>query len=261
MDTSVVRDQFEPVLSREELESAKTVNLVDFPVKRVIRSDVDPPILDQNVGLVSFVIFKQPQKTKTGELCFGLFKLRGNYQNEKDCDARASLIIRETDSANRIFVSPVGKWLPLTSDLNFAKDFLDVKINEDEIQLRDQAAKEKQSDSKKVLNELNDRIEKLTRPDDDIYSDRTTLRYYAMRRITEMKVLEEVGNYMKKLDSMRETLVQVRTELKNLEAEHSDYSGQWISLWNEERKKTGTPAFLESPGQFKDYENWSLKTE
>jgi hypothetical protein len=257
MDSSnVIRDQFHPPLNKEQLESSKQDNLVPFPPTRVIRSDTDPPLTDQAVGLVSFVIFKEPRTTVNNQKCFGLFKLRGNYQNEKDADARASLLIREVDSANRVFVTPVGKWVPLTSDLNFSKDFLDVKINEDEIQLRDQAAKEKQSESRKIVTDLNDRIEKLTRPDDDIYSDKTTLRYYAMKRVSEMKIFEEVNNYVKKLESMRETLTQVRTELKALETNYPDHPGKWIELWNEERAKTGIPKFVQKPDCFKDYEEW-----
>lgn len=255
MDTTIVRDQFHPPLTKEELETMKKENQTNFPKTRVIRKDTDPSMVEQQFGCVSFVVFKEPKKTKDG-ICFGLFKLRGNYRSEKECDERSSLIIREVDSANKILICPVGNWLPLTNDMNFCSDVLDVKTESDEevpVHLRDQVAKDKESEQNKIKKDLLDRVEQLQSNTDDIYSDKESLRYYTMKRVTERVVREEVENTRKKLEEMQKKLGEVRTELKYIQGNHSEYSDQWVEMYNTKRREVGMPDFRLTESELKEY--------
>lgn len=231
--------------------------LVHYP--RVVRTRVDNPIVGQKLGIVSFMLFKKPRKFKTGQPCYGYFKIRGNWESKDQAEFQGSKIIREIDSRYQLRVAPVGHWLPITEEEGFARERIDVKTEENST-MQDDAVKEKQKEQRMIMREIREREEEL-KEGGDVYDDKESLRYYAMRRVTEMRLTEARDKMQKQLEGMQETIKSVRTELKKLDRSHLEYINQWIDVYNEERKKGGIPPFRPAEDLFDEYEKFTLPEE
>ena len=244
-----------PKLDAEVGKAAIEGQLVYYP--KVVRSQIDEPINNQTVGCVSYMLFDEPKELRNGSKVYGFLKLRGNWSTQEQAEAQASKIIREMDSKNKIRLAPIGHWLPITEEDAFCKEQVDVKTKEDEIALRDKAVREKIAKQKKIMREIREREEELK--SGDIYDDPTSLTYYSMRRVTEMKLVESRDKIKEQLNSIQGTLNKVRQELKQLELKSPEYKDQWIDRYNEERKKGGLPDFIPAEDLFDEYEKVTLE--
>jgi hypothetical protein len=106
------------------------------------------------------------------------------------------------------------------------------------------------------MREIREREDECKR--DDVYDDKQSLKYYAMKRVTEMRLTEEIEKRLQQLSAIQESLVKTRTELKTLEKSHSTYTDEWVDCYNVERQKAGIPAFVPSKDQFAEYEKYQL---
>ncbi len=240
-------------LTKEQTNSALKHRVVSYPV-RVKRINDDPPS-DQSKGIITFMLFKEPRVTPSGNPVLGFFKLRGNYSNDSDCTARATQIVKEIDSKCVNRIAPVGKWLPICEDDLFVMDKLDVRENEEEIHLRDQAVKDADAERRRIQREIRDREEECK--SGDIYDNKESLRYYSMRRVTDMRLTEAVETVSKSLARNISVQDECRAELKDLERRFPEYKNEWIETYNVERRKAGLPDFVPREDKFKDYENWT----
>lgn len=245
-----------PPLKSHDLVGRASVEgqLVTYP--KIVRTLADPPINNQTIGNVSFMLFDEPKKTKNGKNMYGFFKLRGVWNGEQQAKFEASKIIREIDSKYPIKLSPVGVWLPITEDEDASKDKIDVKIKENEIHLRDEAAKEKEAENKKIQRELEEREKELK--SGDIYDDPASLKYYSMRMITSLRLREERSRLLKQLSSIDTNITKVNKELLGLERTNPQYKDEWVECYNIERRKSGIPDFCPDE-EFIKYHEESLK--
>ncbi len=231
-----------PPLKGSVGQAAVKGQLVSYPM--VVRGNIDPPVIGQQVSLVSFMFFKEPQvEPKSGKPLYGFFKIRGNHADMDLAKKNAAGIIREHDSKYRIRHGPVGYWLPITEADGPGTDMLDVRMNDEEVHLRDQMAKEKQHDEARVMRELEDRKEQLKK---DIYDDKSSLDYYTMKRVTDLRLQENLDIEARKFEDIKEKLATVRKELKGLEAANAQYRDLWVDNYNEGRKKSGISAYVPS---------------
>lgn len=236
-----------PPLKSSDLVGKAAVEgqIVTYP--KVVRTTADPPIINQTIGNVSFMLFDQPKKTKSGKPIYGFLKLRGTWNGEQIARAEASKIIREVDSKFPIKLSPIGMWVPITEDEDSAREKIDVKTNEEEIQLRDEATREKNMERKKIQQDLEERRKELEESG-DIYDDPTSLRYYTMRMVTSIRLREEKIRLMKQLSDIDINVDKVNRDLYNLEKIHSEYKNEWVDCYNIERRKSGIPDFQPDEG-------------
>jgi len=225
---------------------------------KVVRSQTDPPISNQSVGAVSFMFFSEPRRLRNGKPVYGFFKLRGNYSEESQASFACSKIIKEVDSKYRIHLAPVGAWLPLTEEEAFIKELTDVKLSDSEVHLRDEAIKEKRSKERQIMREIQEREDELK--ESDVYDDPTSLKYYSMRRVTEMKLNDTIKTQRKQLERYEKNLRKVRKELKRSEQDHPSYRDEWLDLYNTERSKAGINPFIPSNDEFEEYENSVFET-
>jgi hypothetical protein len=244
-------------LDKQHMNAAMKELVAEYP--RIVRSMTDTQITNQSVGLVSLNLFRKPHTTRRGYPVYGFFKVRGNYADENMATKHASDIIRKQDSKFKIHLAPVGHWLPITEDPTFTKDQYDVRMNEEEKHLRDQAAKEKEEEENRIKKELRERENELKT--DDPYEDPYCLKYYSIRRVSEMRVTEEIERYKKHLEKMKENLTKVRRELKAIERKHPEHKDNWVACWNVERVKSGIPPFVPSTNQFRDYSHHNVPEE
>jgi len=245
-----------PALKSNDLVGRAAVEGQLVPYPKIVRTMTDPPVNNQSIGNISFILFNEPKKTKSGKPIYGFCKLRGNWNGEQQATFEASKIIREVDSKYPIKLAPVGGWVPITEDEDASKEKLDVRMKEEEIQLRDEAVKEKEAENRRIQREIQDRAEELKKG--DIYDDPTSLTYYSMRMVTELRLIEERERQLKQLAGVEDNIRKVQEELAKLEVKHPSYKEDWIERYNEERRKSGIPDFCPSEG-FLDAHNLAVK--
>jgi len=247
-----------PVLKNDCVgRAAVEGQLVSYP--KVVRRTQDPPITNQEIGCVSFMLYQEPRKLSNGKPVYGFVNLRGNWPNTSVATIEARKLIKEVDSRYQIKLAPVGAWVPITDENAFVKELEDVKMNEEEIHLRDSAAKEKREEQRRIEREIREREEDLK--SGDIYDDPSSLAYYTMKRVTENKLNEAVKAQKRTLENTKLNLKKVRTELKLLEKNNTDHLENWIDCYNMERRKAGIPDYIPSEEEFTAYQNFTPSTD
>lgn len=242
-------------LKGDVLKAAVAGQLTTYP--QVVRSQLDQAIPGQAFGNLSFMLFDKPKVSKLGKPIYGFVKMRGNWIDPATSQREAAKIVKSTDSKFPIKIVQVGAWVPITEDETFVKDMVDVKASEQQPQLRDESIKKKESEAEDKMRQILEREDQL-RKNGDITDDPQSLRYYAMNRVTESKLVEMIEATEKKLVDTKEKLTMIRDKLYNIEQSHPDYSEKWIDCYNEERLKSGIPAFLPAEKQFAGYEAHKL---
>jgi len=234
-------------------DAAYAGQILTYP--RIVRSNKDPIISGQNIGIVSFMQFDKPMKLKNGRLVYAFFKVRGVYESVDVATAKAKELVRNVDSKFRMLLSPVGEWLPVLDDDSAVKDILEVTKDDQEKSLRDEAAKKKQQEDERIMREIREKEHEL-RTTGDIYDNPESIEYYTMKRTTESRLTDEMELKKIQQESMREKRTMVRDELYELEKKHPEYHNKWVDVVNAKRKESGTPAFVPKPGQFEEYEEY-----
>ena len=240
-----------PPLKGDVLKEAVQGQMIKYPM--VTRDWQDPPIANQVYSNLSFMFLNKPHTLKSGGKLYGFVKARGNWPTEDSATGDGSRIIREVDSRYQVRIGLVGVWHPITPDNAVVSDLFDVEMKKGEHQLRGQAAKDAEAEQRKIQRELRER-EQTLREEKDINEDKDDIRYYTMRRYTDMKLNEALGAARKKIADMRYNLLKCRLELKQLELKHPTHTDNWLDVYNAERAKTGIGAYVPGKHEFDDYE-------
>nr|QBK87073.1 MAG: uncharacterized protein LCMAC103_04170 [Marseillevirus LCMAC103] len=244
-----------PPLKGTALREALSAQTIRYPM--VTRGLRDPPIPNQAYSNVSFMFLDTPGVLKSGKKIYGFYNPRGNWPTDGTATADCERIIREVDSRYPVRIGPVGAWLPITPDDAVVADHLDVRMGKSEHHLRDRAAKDAAAKQRTIQRELREREREL-QEEVDINDDKDDIRYYTMRRYTDMKLHEAIVGARKKIADMRYNLLKCRVELKRLELKHPTHSGEWLDVYNAERAKTGIGAYVPGEHEFDDYEAATL---
>ena len=243
-------DPIHPSLTEKEMRAA-VADLVKYP--KVIRSETDQVPLGQSAGLVSFRFFPAPYTMKNGKIAYGLMKLRGNYGSEEQCLLESSKIIRDVDSADSINIAPVGSWMFITNGDTFCKKNVDVKMNEEEVVMRDSALLEKRKKDDAIKSDLEERVQRL-RDEKDIHDDPSSLKYYCMKRVVEANLKEEIEKKKKMIEEHDKKHKDVLKHLKKLETQNPGHKHEWIDMYNSERKTVGLCAHIITEKEALKYE-------
>ena len=242
-----------PPLSGEVAEAAVNGQIVRYP--QVVRSGKDLPVPQQSHGLISFMLFKEPKTLKTGKVCFGFCKLRGNWSDPSQCEMKAAGIIREQDSKHKVRIGEVGAWLPITDEGAFVQQTIDVKADAtEEEKFKEEAIRKRQDEDKRIMRELKEREEEV-KTAKDYNDDPTSLDYYTMNRTTWMWVTEQVEIQETRLKELKQKLTDRRKLLADLDAKHPAHQDEWIANYNKERRKAGIPDFIPSETMTKQYDD------
>lgn len=246
-----------PALEGDVGSAAVNGQLVHYP--QVVRQQQDPPILNQTMGLVSFMLFKEPQMLK-GKPVYGYVKIRGNHASEDAAMNGAHDIIKKVDSKFRVLLAPVGHWLPITESDSVVKESVDVRTADEEKHLRDLAMREKRAENERIQREIREREDEL-KNGGDIYDDPTSLKYYAMKRVTEGKLREEIHRIQLRLDSIQSKHREVALELRRLEVTKPTYNEEWVECYNIERRKAGILDYVPNEKEVEAYNAMTFTEE
>jgi len=247
---------YPPLKSSDDVgKAAMNEQVVAYP--QVVRKMADPPISGQKYGNLSFMLFDTPRMFNNKPI-YGYVKIRGNHESDRVAREDAYRIVRDVDSKYQVRIAEVGVWVPITEIDAVVKDLYDVRENDKEIHLRDQAIKEKEREAARIANELKEAEKKLEN-EGDIYDNPDSLRFYAMKRVTEMTLMETFKAQRAKMELMDKKIAEQRIILKRLENLHPEYKVDWFDEYNNERKKSGIAAFIPGEKQFDEYEAANLE--
>lgn len=239
-----------PPLTGEVGEAAVNGQIIYYP--QVVRSQRDMPVSQQSHGLVSFMLFKEPRKLKSGKPIYGFFKLRGNWGDPDLAVSQASRIVREQDSKYKIRVADVGAWLPISDDDTLDKKTVDVREEEkDTDTLKEIAFKQNEADRRRIMRELAEREDEVKRAP-DYNDDPDGIDYYTMKRVTWIRLTENIELQRKQILNLEEKLKFTRGLLADLDSRHPDFVDTWKDNYNKERRRAGIPDY--NPSEKEDIE-------
>lgn len=227
------------------------VSASNYP--KIVRSQQDVPIPQQDYGLISWNLFKEPKTLPGGKNVYGFFKLRGNYPDVNMCKNRSAEIIRNQDSKNKILILPVGQWLPITEDEATVKENIEVDSSQSADPMKEAAIKTREDEEKRIMRELKEREEEVKNAK-DLNDDPEHIDFYTMKRVTWSSLVTERDAMKKKLENIDKKIVIVRRLLYGLEKKFPEYSKLWIDVYNQERRKSGIPDLIPNAHHEKEYD-------
>ncbi len=206
-------------LTTEETEAAAKELIVKFP--RVERLPVDPPIAGQNYGLFSFKFLPKPVNG-----VYGFLKFRGAFVSQEDCDKHAENIIRTIDSKHRLWPYGQGRWLPITTNEDFAKEVLEVGQQKELSNIYNQRETDEQKVRAQQVREIKSRERKLIEESRRKEFDNNSMDYYA-QQVMKVQQLESWLEHMRKRKrDMLKALTNGHEEVKRIDEVNPEYKNQ-----------------------------------
>ena len=248
-----VVDPLADPLKSKQAKAAYGDLIVDYP--KIVRSHSDNPVPQQQYGLVSWMLFKEPKILPNGDPVYGVFKIRGNYSDVDLAKSRAADIVRSQDSRNKVHVVNTGAWFPITNNLGASQDVVNVDVDDPGAAIRAAAAKENEAEQDRIKRELKERKDEVL-SGADYHDDPESLTFYTMTRVTWMGQLERLEQLKKEAENVEKKLAITRKLLHSLEKNHPEYTKQWIEHWNVERRRAGIPDVAPTPEQTAQYEKF-----
>jgi hypothetical protein len=206
-------------LTPEETDVAFKDLIVKFP--KVERMPVDPPIAGQNVGLFSFKLLPKPLNG-----VYGFLKFRGAFASQGEWENHAKNIIRIVDSKHHIWPYQQGRWMPITTNEDFAKETLEVSQQEELSNIFSQRETEQQKQEAQKVREVKSRERKLMEEMKRAEPDKSSIDYYA-QQVMKVQQLESWLDMMRKRKrDMIKALKAGREEISRVETDHPEYKDQ-----------------------------------
>jgi len=206
-------------LTIEQTTAAYEDLVVKFP--KIERLPVDPPIAMQNFGLFSFKLLPKPVNG-----VYGFLKFRGAFVSEAEWEAHAKNIIRNVDSKHHLWPYQQGRWMPITTNEDFAKDTLEVSQQTELVDIYNQRDTEEQQKQKKLVQEIKSRERKLVEESMRKEPDKTSLDYYAQQIMKVQQLVSWLEMMRKRKRDMLKALHNGRDEIKRLEIDSPEYREQ-----------------------------------
>ncbi len=229
-------------LTDAQVEAAFNENVIKFP--KIEKLPIDPPIAGQNYGLFSFKFLSKPING-----VHGFLKFRGAFNDEDQWTRHAKYLIRSIDSKHKIWPFEQGKWMPITTNEEFAKDVLEVTQQEEVKQIYNQQESDEHKQAKQNVQEIKAREKKLREEVMRKTPDTDSLDYYA-QQVMKMQQLESWLETMRKRKrDMIKSLNATKEEINRVEGVHPDYQDQVTDKINAIKQEIGleTDAPLDKP--------------
>lgn len=222
--------------AKKELVKNDYVKL-EFP--KSMKLHKDPPIGGQLMGLVSFIPSKEAVPDKQG--CFGVLKLRGNFESEKKCDVMSEYLIRNHDSYAEISYVWVGQPFPLMANNDaycMSTREIDIRRKVDETIRAD--IKQKREQEKKDMEEIKLRQEALYR---DIEEEKNRsfddIEFYTQLRTKKATLQYQLDQMDNRKKEIIELIAKSDREIKSLDAKYPEYSKDFMDRYLNALKESG----------------------
>ena len=230
-----------PGLTDDELKPAvgalNNTNFTDlFP--KLDRNYADPPIITQQIGLISFIPAKGATPNKDG--IFGFAKLRGNYGTEDEASTRAEQLIRDVDSTHTIFHTYVGRPFPITESEKFSANNTEIDIRKHTTESVSESIKQKKNEDKLHSQQIFDREKELF---DDVAGDKPAEVIEEDEYITlSVKKAQLSWTYLEhvnKLKDIKAILTKTKKQLDEADVKDPTLKVSFFQKYVDARKKAG----------------------
>ena len=201
----------------------------------------DPPIHNQQVGLVSFIPSSEAKPDKDG--IYGMMKVRGVYATDEEANERAEFIIRNVDSYHEIFHANVGRPFPVTESNDFANTVKSIDIRKKTTELISEDILNKKRQEKEEMMGIQEREKKLLDESEkaqkgekmDVYDE------YITMNVKRAQLLWTYKETMDKINQMKGSYEEAVNRIKELDEEHPEYKDQYKEKYMEARRQAGIP--------------------
>jgi murein L,D-transpeptidase YcbB/YkuD len=206
-------------LTQEQTEAAFKELIIRFP--KLERLQVDPPLAGQQFGLFSFKLLPKPVNG-----VYGFLKFRGAFASQAEWETHAKTIIRSVDSKHHIWPYQQGRWMPITTNEEFAAETLEVGQQDELNNIFNQKETEEQKREAQSVREIKSRERKLLEESKQKYTDKSTLDYYAQKVMSIQQLESWLERQRKQKRDMLSALRAAQEELSRIDQDHPDYKNQ-----------------------------------
>lgn len=230
-----------PELSPEETKHAfETLNKKNTALfSRVVRSNTDPAIPGQHIGLITFVPASGAVPSKDG--IFGYCKLRGNFQTSDDASHHAKDLISKIDSYHPIMHTLVGGFFPLwddTSKVPVDTEEINVLNKDIDETISNNIKKIKQTDEQQIR-EIREREKKLLEESRRDPKDIDPLEIYIETRVKYAQLCWGYNEHGKKRDEIKKVASKTLTEIQEFDNSNPSLSKQFLKKYMDARADAG----------------------
>jgi hypothetical protein len=204
------------------------------------RFNVDPALPRQKFGLVTFIPAKGASPDKDG--CYGVFKLRGNFETEMEADKWSENLIRNFDNFAEIDYVFVGNYFPLmdSNDI-YTRSTREIDIRKLTNDTVKDAVRQKEMEEQKQIREIEERQRKLLDKSNEEEKDKsyTDLDYYIQIRVKKANALYVIDEAQKKIKEAEGVVEKVSVEISDLDEKFPNYKDEFFSRYEAAIKATG----------------------
>jgi len=227
-------------LTNEDVSNAmKELYVTEFTNKfpRFEKFYADPVINGQKFALVSFVPSKGATPDQDG--VYGMLKVRGTFDTEDEAMLKADSLIRNVDSYHSIYNTYVGRPFPLAGNKKYITDTTEVDMKKKVVEETSKEVRKKRDEERKTMKEIEEREKELLadveKKEDDPYD------VYTEMMVKKAQLTWTYSETAKKMEEMKKSIIKVRSDIKNMKEENSDYHAQYMGKYMDARKKAGLP--------------------
>lgn len=230
-----------PELSHEETKIAfETLNQTNtnlFP--RIIRSNMDPSIPGQHIGLVTFIPAPDAIPSKDGT--YGRLKLRGNFSTSDSASLHAKDLISKIDSYHPVMHVLVGGFFPLWGDLSkvpVENEEINVLNKETEETISNSIKKIKQTDEQQIR-EIREREKKLLEESRRDPKDIDPIELYIETRVKYAQLCWGYNEHGKKREEIKKVAAKTLKEIQEFDETKPELSRQFLKKYMDARADAG----------------------
>ena len=231
-------EQGAPPLTEDEVDSAiDALNNQAFTKKfaRVDRTYADPPLVMQQIGLLSFTPAKGATPNENG--VFGFAKLRGNYATGLEANQQAENIIRNVDSYHQIYHTYVGRPFPITASSDYSAKTDEIDIRKEATASVSGAIVSKKNKDKQDAAEIKAREEKLLA--ESKQTDEDPYETYITMRVKRAQLSWTYLEHIKKLKEVKEIILRTRLTQDEMDAAHPEFADKYFEKYKAAREEVG----------------------
>ena len=236
-DTSI------PILTNEETKDAVASLSNTTFVNKFRRRETqysDPPIFNQQIGLISFTPAQGATPNKNG--VYGFAKLRGNFASDIEANDKAEFLIRNVDSYHQIYHTYVGRPFPITSSSNFSAEVNEIDLKKEMTSSISSDVKNKKYAEKKEIEEIQEREKRLldesknAQENKEVYD---TYDNYVTLKVKKAQLVWTYSEHKKKMEEIKHIIVKTRKEIEELDKENPEYKDQYFKKYTDARERAG----------------------
>ena len=204
-------------------------------ILKVVRTLVDPPIVDQKIGMFSFIPHKEAKPSPNGR--FGYLKLRGNFSNANDAKHYAYNLVKNLDSYNEIYHVRVGAFIPIGPKFDGISDVDEVHLNTEMTESISQRIDEKRKEDATKIAEIEAQTKILR--DESSIPIKDPLDEYIERRVKYATLKLTYLEHEKKIEEIKGLLERVKRELDTTDCTNPEYREQYFEKYKQAYEKAG----------------------